>query len=371
MHSLDPVQSNLISLFDDAGFTNVDPPILYPSALFLDLAGQDIGRRLFRTTDEDGNDKCLRPDFTIPIANYYMENDLIGQSASFYYSGIIFRKRTQQIGEIHQVGVELIGSNEAISADVNTLNLANQSIVIAGIENPRVKIGDEAIFSAIVNALDLPAVWNKRLINLFGDRNRINRAILRMSGKKNNNERSDNVFAYFSKHHPAKITASAVENYMSLEKIIPIGERSSQEIAERLQEKITLTTKIEKEKTDLLTAYLEINGNAEYSADKIRSFEKNAQIDISDAISRYQDRIDQIRSSNLDTSSIEFSADFGRRLNYYTGFIFEIYNSLPEANSPLCGGGRYDHLLKLLGAPQEIPAIGFSIWLERLSGEKR
>ena len=371
MNSLDLVQSNLLNLFDDAGFVNVDPPILYPSALFLDLAGEDIGRRLFRTTDEDGSDKCLRPDFTIPIANYYIENNLIGQSASFYYSGLIFRKRTQQSGEIHQVGVELIGSNEAISVDIKTLNLANQSIVIAGIENPKIKIGDEAIFSAVVNALDLPAVWNKRLSNLFGDRNRINHAILRMSGKENSIKRSDDVLAYFSNHDPKEITASAVENYMSLEKITPIGERSSQEIAERLLEKITLSAKIEKEKTDLLTTYLDIKGNAENSADKIRNFEKTAQIDISGAISRYQDRIDQIKSSELDINTIEFSADFGRRLNYYTGFIFEIYNSLPEANTPLCGGGRYDHLLRLLGARQEIPAIGFSIWLERLHGEKR
>ena len=39
-----------------------------------------------------------------------------------------------------------------------------------------------------------------------------------------------------------------------------------------------------------------------------------------------------------------FSAEFGRNLEYYTGFVFEI--SVPELGprSPIAGGGRYDSL---------------------------
>jgi len=53
-------------------------------------------------------------------------------------------------------------------------------------------------------------------------------------------------------------------------------------------------------------------------------------------------------------------------LDYYTGFVFEVYGK--QKNYPLVGGGRYDRLLTLLGSPQEIPAVGFAIWVDRLEG---
>jgi ATP phosphoribosyltransferase regulatory subunit len=32
----------------------------------------------------------------------------------------------------------------------------------------------------------------------------------------------------------------------------------------------------------------------------------------------------------------------------------------------LAGGGRYDRLLTLLGAPEPIAGVGFSVWLDRV-----
>ena len=366
-----PVQTILTDLFEKVGFIHANPPVLYPSTLFLDLAGEDIGRRLFRTNDENGSDKCLRPDFTIPIAQYYVDNNFQGQCTSFYYSGLIFRKRLQQSGEIEQVGIEKIGANDPVAVDAETLDLACQSIAAVGIENPTVKIGDEAIFSAVINALDFPAVWLRRLTGLFGDRKRLDQTILRMSGDGTMNQKDDEILTYF-KSNVTEINANSVENYMANKNINLIGERNVAEIVERLIEKVTLSTIIEKEKTDLLTSFLNIKGSGEQVIDSLQRFEKIAQIDLSDALSIYQLRIDHIKSLDCIPDSLEFSADFGRRINYYTGFIFEIYNSNSNSNStlPLCGGGRYDHLLRLLGAPEEIPAIGFSIWLERLIGEQ-
>ena len=33
----------------------------------------------------------------------------------------------------------------------------------------------------------------------------------------------------------------------------------------------------------------------------------------------------------------------------------------------LAGGGRFDRLLTLLGAKERIPAVGFSLWLDRIA----
>jgi histidyl-tRNA synthetase len=58
-----------------------------------------------------------------------------------------------------------------------------------------------------------------------------------------------------------------------------------------------------------------------------------------------------------------------RGLSYYTGSIFEIVllvsNEYPEFKGSLGGGGRYDGLIGMFGKEQ-IPAVGFSLGLERI-----
>jgi len=54
-----------------------------------------------------------------------------------------------------------------------------------------------------------------------------------------------------------------------------------------------------------------------------------------------------------------------RGLDYYTGTIFEIVSRELGAQNAVCGGGRYDSLVKELGG-SDIPAVGMAIGLERL-----
>ncbi len=49
-----------------------------------------------------------------------------------------------------------------------------------------------------------------------------------------------------------------------------------------------------------------------------------------------------------------------RGLDYYTRTVFEIHYPALGARSALCGGGRYDHLLRDLGGP-DLGAVGFAI----------
>ena len=49
-----------------------------------------------------------------------------------------------------------------------------------------------------------------------------------------------------------------------------------------------------------------------------------------------------------------------RGLDYYTHTIFELHYPALGARSALCGGGRYDHLVRDLGGP-DVPAVGFAI----------
>ncbi len=49
-----------------------------------------------------------------------------------------------------------------------------------------------------------------------------------------------------------------------------------------------------------------------------------------------------------------------RGFDYYTGMVFEVFDTDPTNRRSLAGGGRYDNLLSLFGA-EKIPAVGFAM----------
>ena len=53
-------------------------------------------------------------------------------------------------------------------------------------------------------------------------------------------------------------------------------------------------------------------------------------------------------------------------MEYYTGFVFELWSRDSEGAVQVAGGGRYDGLLEALGAGRSIPAIGCAIRTERV-----
>ena len=58
-----------------------------------------------------------------------------------------------------------------------------------------------------------------------------------------------------------------------------------------------------------------------------------------------------------------------RGLSYYTRTVFEVYTENPEEGGlPLqvASGGRYDYLARQLGGKKDVPAVGFSIGVDRV-----
>jgi histidyl-tRNA synthetase len=55
-----------------------------------------------------------------------------------------------------------------------------------------------------------------------------------------------------------------------------------------------------------------------------------------------------------------------RGLDYYTGTVFEITTDLLGSQGAVCGGGRYNNLVEVLGGPAT-PAIGWAMGVERLA----
>ncbi|WP_338982892.1 histidine--tRNA ligase [Spiroplasma endosymbiont of Othius punctulatus] len=65
--------------------------------------------------------------------------------------------------------------------------------------------------------------------------------------------------------------------------------------------------------------------------------------------------------------SVNLNPRLVRGLDYYTGMVFEIKSTdkTLASQSTLCGGGRYDNLLKQLGGP-DISGLGFGMGIERI-----
>ena len=71
--------------------------------------------------------------------------------------------------------------------------------------------------------------------------------------------------------------------------------------------------------------------------------------------------------NSLEKINIKYEIDHRlvRGLDYYSRTVFEIHSDLLGSQAALCGGGRYDYLIKELSGPST-PAIGFAAGIERL-----
>ncbi|MDE2218527.1 MAG: histidine--tRNA ligase [Patescibacteria group bacterium] len=72
-------------------------------------------------------------------------------------------------------------------------------------------------------------------------------------------------------------------------------------------------------------------------------------------IKKLQERLTEIGIKNS-----VFSPTLMRGFDYYTGIVFEIFDTSLENRRAIFGGGRYDDLLNIFGA-EKIPAVGFGM----------
>ena len=116
----------------------------------------------------------------------------------------------------------------------------------------------------------------------------------------------------------------------------------------------------------MLTRYLALEANPERAVDLLDVFQRDVGIDLGGAIDLFSRRNDAFRDCGIDLDRPVFRADFGRNLDYYTGFVFEMRDPARSDDLPVIGGGRYDGLLERLGSAEPVAACGFSMWLDRL-----
>lgn len=99
-----------------------------------------------------------------------------------------------------------------------------------------------------------------------------------------------------------------------------------------------------------------------------REYIKNAPKTLDYLNEESKSYFEEVKES-LESLGIPFVEDstLVRGLDYYSHTVFEIISNIPELGkaNTLCGGGRYDGLIELLGGPST-PGIGFAMGIERI-----
>jgi ATP phosphoribosyltransferase regulatory subunit len=350
----------LLKLFDERGYIREEPAVLQPAEIFLDRSGEEIRRRTFTLMDPSGRELCLRPDLTIPICRQAVQDNR-PLPARICYNGLVFR---HQPGEPHratqffQAGVELLGLDDAKAGEAEILSLAIEALRVAGLKDFSLRIGDLALFGALVNALALPAQWRSRLKRHFWRAGYVESLL------------------YWLGHGDGKPklpgSRAEIEALLDSQADAPAAGRSREDIITRALDRAAeaASLRLDAGVADAIAKLLDISGPAEQALAQIRALLKTAGINLDPQLTAMDARLATLKSLGVDPGQVQFTAHFGRNMEYYTGFVFELWARDREGPVQIAGGGRYDSMMEMLGAKKRVSAIGCAIRTERVLAAK-
>jgi ATP phosphoribosyltransferase regulatory subunit len=358
----------LLAAYGRAGYARISPAVLQPAEPFLDLSGEDMRRHMYLVTDAAGRELCLRPDLTIPVARHYLASGAAAQPAGFCYLGLVFRDRGEEPGEFLQAGIESFGRADTVEADAEALARGLEAAAHYGIADPDIATGDVSLFAALVTALDLPPAWQRRLIKDFLKAT-VARDLERLAATSPNGRTEyQGVLAALAHANP-KAAHAMVTDLLSIAGISVVGGRGIGEIADRFVEQAELgaSNALPQTARALIERFLAIDGPPGKAAAALRALAADANISLAPALDLYESRIHRLAARGVSMDRMRFATAFGRGVDYYTGFVFELFDPARRAAGPVVAGGRYDGLLTRLGSATPIPAVGFAVWIERLA----
>ncbi|GKQ54469.1 ATP phosphoribosyltransferase regulatory subunit [Bradyrhizobium sp. Ce-3] len=357
----------LLASFAQAGYLRSEPAILQPAEPFLDLSGEDIRKSLYLTTDPSGEELCLRPDLTIPVARDYLASPRAGQPAGFSYLGPVFRYRGGAPSQFLQAGIESFGRQDRAAADAEMLALALEATTAFGLKDVEIRTGDVALFNALIDALELYPVWRRRLIKDFNRKVSLTDDIeqLTLATAPGRNEYEGVLAALAGSDRKAAL--ALVTDLMSIAGTTNVGGRTVAEIADRFLEQSTLKGgALPRDAVATIKRFLSIAGDPDDAVAQLRALAADAKLNLTAAIDQLESRVGFMAARGIDIRKTRFSTAFGRGLDYYTGFEFELH-AKGNGAEPLVAGGRYDGLMTQLGSANPIPAVGFSVWIEAMN----
>ncbi len=340
------LSEQIIKAFKNSGFTLFEPDVLLESEYIIERSGEKFRSSMLTFESENGKTMCLRPDLTVASCINYLQKKT---KSKIYYSGQAFRRSDKKNSNFinDQLGIEIFGSKNQIQDDYKVISTILNSAKKIKSKKIKIKVGDVSLFKSLINSLDMPERWKLRLIRHFWRPKYFEDLLKRL--EKNSDIDAEAFDTDKKRFYEMK--------KMDQDKVV--AGRSISEILNRFDKKIKDPRSFSEGKkiVKIIRAFLKINCKLHLLEKKLIDFtkENNLKKNIFNGFR-------SIKNLKKLKQDVNFISNFGRDLEYYTGIVFEVFAGQKE----IARGGRYDGLLKSLGAKKNIPAVGAAINLKNI-----
>ena len=340
------LSEDIVKIFKGNGFVLSEPEVLLESEYIIERSGEKFRRSILTFEREDGKTMCLRPDLTVASCISFLQKKT---SSKIYYSGQAYRRSNNKGSALinDQLGIEILGSKNQIQDDFKVISTILSSANKIKKKKIQIKVGDVSLFKNLINALDMPERWKLRLIRHFWRPSYFTELLKRL-------EKDTDI--------DAVAFDTDKKRFYEMKKIDQdkeIAGRSVAEILKRFNKKIKDPRSFSNGKkiAKIIKSFLNINCKISDLDKKLLDFAKKNNL----KTNIFKD-FKSIRNLKKLKQDLNFITNFGRDVEYYTGIVFEVSSGKKE----IARGGRYDDLLKSLGAKKNIPAVGAAFNLKNI-----
>jgi len=336
----------IIQTFKSNGFVLSEPDVLLDSEYIIERSGEKFRSSMLTFENKDGKTMCLRPDLTVASCIKFLQKKT---SSKIYYSGQAYRRSNNKESNFinDQLGIEILGSKNKIQDDFKIISTIISSTKKIKSKKIQIKVGDISLFKSLINALDMPERWKLRLIRHFWRPNYFEELLKRLE----KNTDIDSVTFDTDKERFYEMKK------MDQDKVV--AGRTITEILRRFDKEIKDPRSFDdgKKIVKIIKSFLKINCKLSQLDEKLFYFARKNNLKKN--IFKDFKSIQNLKKLKQD---INFITNFGRDVEYYTGIVFEVFSGKKE----IARGGRYDDLLKSLGAKKNIQAVGAAINLKNI-----
>ena len=369
---MDKDPNSIREFFINKGYTFFNPAMTIPADIVMNFMGEDVRNRLLFTSSPSGDELCLRPDFTLPLAISYINNEV--QANKFVYDGYAFRfpsinEKTRYCPEFRQIGIENFGDKNKIDVEGDVISQVCEILSSFYDDQLEIKISDIFMFYQLLNHLKIDTYLFNRVRRLYW--RGLSATKIKDSIKKIMNTRFDakprlDLIDEYKNNNLSSI--ALIQKLTGSDDLSIFSGRRPDDIVKNYIDKSELIngTMINDTAIEQITEFLSIKGDISRVVKLLDNFQKKYHIDFAEGIENLENRVKILKKNQIAKDMIEFNATLSRKVEYYTGLIFEIRTKNENKNEPIAIGGRYDKIFEELGSKKPIPAVGCSIYVDRL-----
>lgn len=374
LSGIDPQSIREFYIQQDYKFFN--PNMTIPANVVMNFMGEDVRNRLLFTDAPDGEELCLRPDFTLPLALNYLNNQV--STHKFVYDGYAFRfpsdnEETRSCPEFRQIGIENFGSLEKIKTEVEIISQTYDILSKLCNFELEIKISDISLFFQLLSHLELDSFLTNKIKRLYWQGQggkEIKKSLENIIKRKFDTKIDIKIIESYKK---GKLTnLEFIKEFTGYDDLSIYSNRTPEQIVTNFINKYdsNYIGELNISNLDIILEFLSLDGDLQSTIENLHKFQNKYKLDLSKGIIDFEDRLEKLEKSNVELNNIKFNATLSRKVEYYTGLIFQISNKNSQTIDPLAIGGRYDKIFEELGSHEPIPSVGCSIYIDRLLHEE-